>query len=280
MKKNITRIITLIFITQVLLSSACLIRNSYGTPIETEVGFGTAPVIDGVIDVTKNEWNSAEKLTISLFQNLVNQSDGLPIDLWILQAEPSPNIYSMNFLIRFDLHDHSSSKYDNEFIGILIADWEDSLNFTDAKIVQFSNISENTLEYLDYNIVDTVYYEDTFSDGEGTANLESNEVIYEFSMPVENVEGGIEDVELDHGLIFDFKIVFGNATDYDYPEGILISNIVSIDLKFPPGGPVYNIGELLMSISTIIVFATIGGLYVFYIYRITQLKKEIERIRS
>ena len=108
MKKNITRIITLIFITQVLLSSAWLIRNSYGTPIETEVGFGTAPIIDGVIDVTKNEWNSAEKLSISLFPNL-NQSNGLPIDLWVLQAD-----LSLNILVRFDLNDHNSSEYDNQ----------------------------------------------------------------------------------------------------------------------------------------------------------------------
>ncbi|GAH00901.1 unnamed protein product, partial [marine sediment metagenome] len=83
MKKNITRILTLIFITQVLLSSVFLITNSYGTPIEAEVGFGTVPIIDGVIDVANNEWNSAEKLSISLFPDLVNQSDGLPIDLWI-----------------------------------------------------------------------------------------------------------------------------------------------------------------------------------------------------
>ncbi len=280
MKKNITRIITLILIIQVLLSSAYLIINSNGIPIEAEVGFGTAPVIDGVIDVTTNEWNSAEKVNISLFQDLDNQSDGLLIDLRVLQAEPSPNIYSLNFLIRFDLDDHSSSEYDGEFIGILISDWDDSLNFTDAKIVQFSNISENTLEYLDYYIDDTVYYEDIISDGEGTANLENNEIIYEFSMPVENVEGGIEDVELDHDLTFDFKIVFGNATDYDYPNGILISNIVSIKLEFPPRGSEIDIGEILMLISTIIVFSTIGALYVFYIYRITQLKKEIERIRS
>ena len=273
MKKNITRIITLIFITQVLLSSACLIRNSYGTPIETEVGFGTAPIIDGVIDVTKNEWNSAEKLSISLFPNLVNQSDGLPIDLWVLQAD-----LSLNILVRFDLNDHNSSEYDNEFIGILIADWDDALNFTDAKIVQFSNISENTLEYLDYYINDTVYYEDNISDGEGAANLEGNEIIYEFSMPVENVEGGIEDVELKHGLEFDFKIVFGKIASY--PEEIIISNIVSIDLEYPPGGPDIDFSELLMSISTFIIFGTIGALYAFYIYRITQLKKEIERIRS
>ena len=272
MKKNITRIITLIFITQVLLSSAWLIRNSYGTPIETEVGFGTAPIIDGVIDVTNNEWNSAEKLSINLFQNLTNPINGLPIDLWILQAD-----LSLNILVRFDLDDHSSSDYDTEFIGILIADWDDSLNFTDAKIVQFSNISENTLEYLDYHINDTVYYEDTISDGEGTANLEGNEVIYEFSMPVKKDEEGIEDVELDYNRNFDFKIVFGKAAAY--PEGIIISNIVSIDLDYPPRDT-DDIGELLMSISTFIIFATIGALYAFYIYRITQLKKEIERIRS
>ena len=160
MKKNITRIIFLIFVTQVLLSSAFLIRNSYGTPIETDVGFGTAPIIDGAIDGTINEWSSAEKLNIILFPDLGDPSDGLPIDLWILQAD-----LSLNILVRFELEDHSSSANDNEFIGILIADWEDSLNFTDAKIVQFSNISENTLEYLDYYIDDAVYYEDTSSNG-------------------------------------------------------------------------------------------------------------------
>jgi len=272
-KKNITRIITLIFITQALLSSAYLIIDSNGTPIQTEVGFGNAPVIDGVIDVTKNEWNSAKKLNVSLFQDLVNQSDGLPIDLWILQAD-----LSINFLVRFDLNDHSSSEYDNEFLGILIADWEDSLNFTDAKIVQFSNISESSMQYLDYYIDDEEYNEDLKSDGEGLANLEGNEIIYEFSIPVENTEGGTEDVELEHGVRFDFEIVFGKSAIY--PDGILISNILSIYLEFPPGAPLQPIGELIMSISTIIVFATLGALYVFYIYRITQLKKKIERIRS
>ncbi|NVM19703.1 MAG: hypothetical protein HWN80_18520 [Candidatus Lokiarchaeota archaeon] len=278
MKKIIIRIVTLIFITQVLLSSVCLIRNSNGIPIEEEVGFGTAPVIDGVIDVTTNEWNSAEQVNISLFRDPENETAGLNIDLWVLQAEPSPDIYSLNFMIRFDLEDHSSSEHDSEFIGILIADWDESLNFTDAKIVQFSNISENTLDYLDYYINDTVYYEDTISDGEGTANLDGNEIIYEFSIPVEKFEVGIEDVDLEHDLTFDFKIVYGKEAAY--PDGIIISNIMSIHLEFPPGAPYIPFGELIMLISTIIVFTTIGALYVFYIYRITQLKKEIERIRS
>ncbi len=270
MKKNITRIITLIFITQVLLSSACLIRNSYGTPIETEVGFGTAPIIDGVIDVTKNEWNSAEKLSISLFPN---QSEGLPIDLWVLQAD-----LSLNILIRFDLNNHNSSEYDNEFIGILIADWDDALNFTDAKIVQFSNMSTNNYSYLDYYINDTIYYEDVNPNGECAAKLEGNQIVYEFSIPVKNKEGGIEDVELGHGVPFNFKIIFGKTAVY--PSGIIISNIFSIELQYPPRTPEVPFGELLMLISTIVIFSTIGAFFAYYIYRITRLKKEIERIRS
>jgi hypothetical protein len=271
-KKNIPRIISLIILTQVLLSSACLVINSNGTPIQTTVGFGTAPVIDGVLDVTTNEWKSARKLNVSLFQNLVNQSDGLPLDFWILQTESS-----INFFVRFDLNDHGSSEYDNEFLGILIADWEDSLNFTDAKIVQFSNISENTLQYLDFYIEDEEYILDITSDGEGFANLDGNEIIYEFSMPVEVEDDGKEDVELEHGVRFDFKIIFGKTAVY--PDEILISNIVSIYLEFPPQ-PEPDISELIMLVSTIVIFSTIGALYVFYLYRITQLKKKIERIRS
>ena len=189
-----------------------------------------------------------------------------------MQAESS-----INFFVRFDLNDHGSSEYDNEFLGILIADWEDSLNFTDAKIVQFSNISENTMSYLDFYIDDEEYYEDITSDGEGYANLDGNEIIYEFSMPVEVEDTTFEDVELEHGVRFDFKIIFGKTADY--PDGILISNILSIYLEFPPQ-PERVISELIMLVSTIIVFSTLGALYVFYLYRITQLKKKIERIRS
>jgi len=38
-------------------------------------------------------------------------------------------------------------------------------------------------------------------------------------------------------------------------------------------------GELLTSIFTIVIFSTIAVFYAFYIYRITKLKKAIERIR-
>jgi hypothetical protein len=254
-----------------------LVIKSNGTTIETTVGFGKAPVIDGVIDATNNEWNSARKLNISLFRDLDNKTDGLLLDLWILQAEEESNL---NFLVRFDLNDHRSSEYENEFLGILIADWDNSLNFSDAKIVQFSNISENTMQYLDYNIdyVNKIYYEDNVSDGEGVANLEGNEIIYEFSMPVEVEDGEIEDVELEYGVQFDFKITFGKTANY--PDGIILSNIVSIYLEYPPGAPEEDPSELIMTTSAIIIFSTIGALYVFYIYRITQLKKNIERIRS
>jgi len=272
-KKNTISIIVFIFIAQILVSSAFLIVKTYGTPIEFDVGFGTAPVIDGIVDGATGEWDSAEKLEIELFPDLSNQSDGLSIELWVLQAEP--NLY---ILARFDLNDHSSSEYDNEFLGILIADWDADLDFTDAKIVQFSNMSTNIYSYLDYYINDTVYYEDSNPNGDGAAKLEGNQIVYEFSMPVENIEGGIEDVELDHGDTFNFSIIFGKTAIY--PSGIVISNIISIALQYPPGAPERPIGELLMLISTIVIFSTIGAFFAFYIYRITQLKKEIERIRS
>ena len=273
MKKHTTSIIIFIFIAQILVSSAFLIGKSYGTPIEFDVGFGTAPVIDGIVNGVTGEWASAEKLEIELFPDLSNKSDGLPIDLWVLQAEL--NLY---ILARFDLNDHSYSEYDNEFLGILIADWDPDLDFTDAKIVQFTNMSTNSYSYLDYYINDSVYYEDMNSDGKGAAQLEGNQIVYEFSIPVENIEGGLEDIELDHGDIFNFKIIFGKTATY--PSGIIISNIFSVELQYPPGAPDVRIGELLMSISTIVIFSTIGAFFTYYIYRITRLKKEIERIRS
>jgi len=271
-KKKATSIIIFIFIAQILVSSAFLIVKSYGAPIEFDVGFGTAPVIDGVVDGETGEWDSAEKLEIELFPDLSNQSDGLLIELWVLQAET--NLY---ILARFDLNDHSSSEYDNESLGILIADWDADLDFTDAKIVQFSNMSTNSYSYLDYYINDTIYYEDANSDGAGAAKLDGNQIVYEFSIPVEDIEGGLEDVELDPGDTFNFKIIFSKTAIY--PSGIIISNIISIHLQFPPGAPEPSIGELLMSISTVVIFSTLGAFFVFYIYRITRLKKEIERIR-
>jgi hypothetical protein len=116
------------------------------------------------------------------------------------------------------------------------------------------------------------------SDGKGAAQLEGNQIVYEYSIPVENIEGGLEDIELDHGDIFNFKIIFGKTATY--PSGIIISNIFSVELQYPPGAPDVRIGELLMSISTIVIFSTIGAFFTYYIYRITRLKKEIERIRS
>ena len=277
MKRNIHKIIILLFFTQIFLISTCFILSGKGTPIQTDVGFGKAPVIDGILDLTHNEWSSARKLNLDLYQDLENETNGLPIDFWILQTEPSQGIYNLDFLIRFSLNDHSSSEYDNEFVGILIADWDNRLNFTDAKIVQFSNISGNTQQYLDYYIKDNVYYEDSVSNGEGVAKLDGNEIVYEFSIPVEKGEGGIEDVELEHVAEFDFKIVYGKTAIY--PDGIIVSNIVSIYLD-PPRKPAEDISELIILVSTIIVFSAIGAFYIFYLYRITQLKKKIERIRS
>jgi len=270
LKKITVRLLTLIVITQIFLSSILLITNGYGDPIEIKVGFGAAPVIDGIIDSTTGEWDQAKKENINLYPNMTVPENGLEIDLWVIQE--GLNLY---ILIRFDLQDHGSSDYDNEFIGILIADEGSNSDFTDAKIVQCLNISENTFQYLDYHINDTGYKEDIVSNGGGAANLEGNQITYEFSMPVKNSE--IEDVELKHGPTYKFKIIFGKTALY--PDGIKISNIVSIELQYPTVTPP-SLEELIILISTIVIFSTIGALYIFYIYRITQLKKEIRRIRS
>ena len=273
MKKNTIRLLTLIVITQIFLSSIFLITNGYGDPIEIKVGFGAAPVIDGVIDGTTGEWDQAKKQIIYLYPNITVPENGLEIDLWVIQE--GLNLY---ILVRFDLQDHGSSEYDNEFIGILIADEDSNSDFTDAKIVQYSNISENIFQYLDYNINDTEYEEDIISNGAGAANLEGNQVTYEFSMPVKDTEVSVQDVYLNYIRNYDFKIVFGK-TELS-PDGIMISNIVSIYLEFKPGGPDISIDELIMLISTFVIFGTVSALFIFYIYRITLLKKEIRRIRS
>ncbi len=247
-----------------------LITNSYGDPIG--VGFGAAPVIDGIIDSTTGEWNQAEKQNIYLYPNITVPENGLAIDLWVIQE--GENLY---ILVRFDLEDHGSSDYDNEFIGILIADENSNSDFTDAKIVQYSNISENIFQYLDYHINDTMYEEDISPNGTGASNLEGNQITYEFSMPVRNTEDSLQDVYLNYARIYDFKIVFGDTALY--PDGIIISNIVSIKLQHPTFTPP-SLEELIVFITTIVIFSTIGALYIFYLYRITQLKKEIRRIRS
>jgi len=274
LKKNTIRLLTLIFITQIFLSSIFLITNGFGDPIEIKVGFGAAPVIDGIIDGTTSEWDQAKKQKINLYPNISVPENGLAIDLWVIQE--GSNLY---ILVRFDLQDHGSSEYDNEFIGILIADEGSNSDFTDAKIVQYSNISENTFQYLDYYINNTEYEKDIISNGAGAANLEGNQITYEFSMPVKDTEDEVQDVYLNYIRNYDFKIVFGNKTAL-YPDGIMVSNIVSIYLEFKPGGPDILLGELIMNISTIVIFGTISALYIFYIYRITQLKKKIRRIRS
>lgn len=275
MKKNTIRLLTLIILTQIFLSSIFLITNGYGDPIEIKVGFGAAPVIDGVIDGTTGEWDQAKKQNINLYPNITVPENGLEIDLWVIQE--GLNLY---ILVRFDLEDHGSSEYDNEFVGILIADEGSNADFTDAKIVQYSNISENIFQYLDYHINDTEYEEDIISNGAGAANLEENQITYEFSMPIKDTEDSAQDVYLNYIRNYDFKIVFGKKTTL-YPDGIKISNIVSIYLEFKPGGPDgSSLGELIITTSTIVIFSTIGALYIFYIYRITQLKKKIRRIRS
>ena len=69
-------------------SSFCII-SSYGADWEIDPEFGVAPVIDGIIDDSTNEWNEAIKEEVILMD--------LPIDLWV--NKPSENFSYRSNLI-------------------------------------------------------------------------------------------------------------------------------------------------------------------------------------
>ena len=153
--------------------------------------------------------------------------------------------------------------------------------FYDAKIVQFSDLglSNADYEYKDYHIVNGIFIEDDEDNGDGAADLHDEKIIYEFRIPVNDSEGeDDEDVTLEFGDPYAFKIVYGENSNYN---AILNekSNIVQIEIQYPE-----EIEEpwwkIFLFIMAIIVFSLIGGLYGLYIYKILVLKKKIGRIRE
>jgi len=148
-KRSSIKIISIAVLSFFLLNTFVLLINVNGAEEELILGFGKRPVIDGYIDRSEDEWNDALKTQIDIYQNLSNPMFGLEIDLWIVQNES--NLY---ISIQFELVDHKSSEYDHEFVGILISNDEslDPLEYKDAKIVQFLNMTEETFEYRDYFI--------------------------------------------------------------------------------------------------------------------------------
>ncbi|MFW9950368.1 MAG: hypothetical protein ACFFKA_09635 [Candidatus Thorarchaeota archaeon] len=274
MQKFGIKVFLLIILGHLLIGGFFLAVAVNATPISIKADYGSSPDIDGIIDMGNNEWENAVKNSFYLYPNLTNPQNGLPIELWTLQT--ADNLF---LSIQFQLENHNSEEFTNEFVGLVIANNEQS-NFIDAKFVRFNNLSDGDFNFTDYYIENDIFLIDTIQNGNGAAHLDQNNIIYEFSLPIRKNATDVEDVYLNYGTGSQrlYKIVFGTK-EISY-NNFLIQNEVSIELQFPPLNPPLSITEILLLTFNIIIFGSIGCLYSFYIYRITQLKKEIKRIKS
>ncbi len=232
----------------------------FGATEEIDSEIGEAPIINGYINITAQEWNEAIKNQIYL--------DDLPIELWVMHT--AQNLY---ISVQVDLLPIARSS--SEFIGLIISNSssENIEDFIDAKIIQFSNISEDNFEYFDMNINSSIFFNDTVSNGDGAAKLEDTTSTYEFVIPINRNE---EDVSLELGKSLAFNITYGVSPSY--PSGIRKSSIILINIPSLPTPKPLPI-KLTLFILVIIVFSILGILYVFYIYRIIKLKEKIQRIK-
>ena len=277
MQKLVKRGITLIIVVHLLFGTLFIATIGNATPLSIKAEYGSAPSVDGVIDRKNNEWNDAVKENLYLFRNLTDPIKGLPIDLWVMQTES--NLY---LSIQFQLEDHTSGEYNNEFIGLLIADKRDTAtqeDFTDAKVVQFNNLSGGDFYFTDYYIENDLFYVDAIQNGNGAAKLDGNDITYEFSIPIGYNKTNVDDVNLNYGAGAKnvYRIVFGiDGISFD---DFRVKNDVIIELQFPPYVQPLSITEILLLTFNIIIFGAAGCFYIFYIYRITKLKKEIKRIK-
>lgn len=231
---------------------------------------GSTPTIDGVIDRQNNEWGSANKNKLILYQNLSLPVNGLPIDLWIMQDQTS-----LFISIQFELDQHASSEYDEEFVGILIS--EDELgDYSDARFIQFSNMSAGEFEYLDYYINNSEFILDDDSNGEGAAALDGNKITYEFGTPIETPDESAQDVWFQTKFTYNFSIIYGKSAFY--PKGILIENNFLIEIQFPiykpPDIPIDKI------LTNMIIFGVVGAVFIIYVNSIRKIKDKVKRLRS
>ena len=265
MKKLAVKIFAWILLVNISLFSIIPILNSYGAATEINPLFGDAPVIDGNIDDSTGEWKKATKIQINL--------NDLPIKLWVMQTN-----LELYVAVQFDIvHDDHSV---NEFVGLIISknSSESQENFIDAKIIQFSNIITGNFSYLDYHINNTIFLNDTISNGAGVAKLEGSTSVYEFSIPIIQFSSqkNDEDVNLTYGKGYVFNITYGESQLY--PQGVKKSEIVLINIIAPTEEEILFI-DLTLGILSISVFSIIGILFGFYIYKIFKLKEIIERLK-
>jgi len=245
LKRLILKILTLSILIYGFLSVIVV----FGAEAELYLNFGEKPIIDGYIDRSTGEWNDALKSKIDIYQNLSNPRHGLEIDLWILQNET--NLY---ISVQFELVDHKSSEYDNEFVGILTSNDEsiDPLEFEDAKIVQFFNMTEETFEYRDYYINQSQFYSDSEINGDGAAHLDGERIVYEFQLPVENSEDPDEDIRIEAGILSPFMIIFGKSQNYN--DEIILKQVISLFVQFYAYNPRISAEELIyLSLASIIL---------------------------
>ena len=268
---------TVLFLTILIISLNSLnsLLNIQGESVAVKPTIGKTPTIDGKIDTNTNEWDDALKISITLYQNLSDPKNGLPINFWMIQDEK--NLY---IAIQIEFEDHSSSEFSNEFVGILISNYNprDPPEFKDAKILQFSNISSGEFSYGDYYINDSIYHIDNQKNGTGAAALTGDTSVYEFSLPVAVFDPSYQDVYLQHLFNYAFGVVYGKSPSY--PEGIILSNYELVQIQFPHYEKPFTGWELVLFILNIIIFGVIGILFGFYVYRITKLKDKIRRLRG
>jgi hypothetical protein len=249
-----------------LLVSSLLIINSYGAAEEIDAEFGEAPMINGVIDDTANEWKNA-------FKTQINLTD-LPVDLWVMQ-------YNLELFISVQINLEVLAHNSTEFIGLLISNSssENQEDFIDAKIVQFSNIHNDEFVYLDYFINNSLFQTDTDYHGEGAGKLDGKVSVYEFSIPIKQplTEGYEEDATLEYDKSYAFNITYGDTPSY--PDGITKSEIVLINI-FEPIEEEQLLIDVILIVLIIIDFSIVGILSGYYIYKIFKLKEKMERFRS
>ena len=266
MKRITLKFLLIFLILDISFYSIFFISNTYSAQEEINPNFGKAPIIDGKIDSSINEWDNAYKTDTNL-------SD-LPIDLWVMQS--SSNLY-ICVQIELEVEAHNST----EFVGILISNSssENREDFIDAKIIQFLNITENTFLYLDDYILNGTFKNDNSTNisGDGAATLEGKVSIYEFEIPINKVpQQSGQDVFLEYDNSYAFNITYGNIPSY--PAGIQKSNLFLINIQTPSKVNIIP-WDLVFFVLSIIIFSIIGALYSFYIFKIFKLKEKMEKYR-
>ncbi len=233
-----------------------------------EPKYGDLPVIDGYINQSSGEWNNALKTTLVI--NSTSKTDiGIPIKFWIMQ-----NDSGLFICVQLELEFHAN----NEFIGFLISRATNREKYVDAKIVQFTNVLKDDYEYLDLHIVNNVFKRDSIKEGAGAAQLDKNTMVYEFEIPVNNSAATEQDVFLDFGLEYAFKLIFGESKSY--PSGIMKSTVFEVSIQYPPPSPKGFDYTLLFSVLSIITFSSLGSLYAFYMYKILILRKNLKKMQK